>query len=427
MSRAVSDTTKATDSARREVWYVAATDFPHGLGSTARARSICRALTIAGYDTRLLIPHALGLGRNQASAGETDGIRFEYLNKSTLRPPSALAVVWAKFRANLALVRRLVRPWRRPACAFVYNASLVDCWGLLVAGRLLGVPVVLDWTDEWIDPSTPIGELGVARYLFRRLAKATERLVHREVDRVVVVSRHLEHRMGRHRPKTIRCPVAFDPLEFAKAEPIRLAQPDEFEILYAGGVSRIEGVDLLVAAVGKLDRLPTRRLRLFIVGNAVHNETIQQYEQLATESCAPGLVTFLPAVDRGRYASMLRGADLLIIPRPTSVASTAGFPYKLVEDIASGAPVLVTRFGDVEEYFADGVHCLMCDPDAPDALAAGIRRAAEDLVGLAATADRGYARVTELFAYEAVAGVLGTLVEGLPTRKRDETPSIVAR
>lgn len=404
---------KAASSARLEVWYVSVTDFPRGLGSTARARSICRALSIAGFETRLLIPHALGHGRNELTEGDAEGISFEYLNGSAVRPFGALAVAWAKLRGNVALILRMAAARRRLACVFVYNASLIDCWGVLTAGRLLGVPAVLDWSDEWYDPSAPVRAFGVARYLFKRFAKATEDVVYLGVQRVVVVSRHLERRLARHKAKTIRCAVAFDPSDFAGAEPIRLARSDEFGILYAGSVSQVEGVDILLAAFRFLGPSPGRRPRLFIVGNPAHNETIQKYERAAADLGAEGLITFLPAVDHRRYASLLRGADLLVIPRPTSVASAAGFPYKLVEYIASGVPVLVTRFGDVEEYFADGVHCLMCDPDAPGALAAGIRRAMDGDAELAEIAAAGQERVTELFTIEAVAGQLGALVHGL--------------
>ena len=124
-----------------------------------------------------------------------------------------------------------------------------------------------------------------------------------------------------------------------------------------------------------------------------------------------GRVTFMPAVEWSRYASILKGADLLVIPRPTSVASQAGFPYKLVEYIASGAPVLVTNFGDVEEYFAGGEHCLICRADDPAALADGIRFALEHPDQMRAIARQGQKRTRELFAFESVAGQLRNLIE----------------
>ena len=393
----------------RSVWYVAITDFPKGLGSTARARSICKALRVAGYSTRLLIPYALGHGQNECAAGEEDGVEFQYLNGSTVRPRSALLVALAKLRGNLVLMARVWRSRRDLASVFVYNASLVDCWGVILVCRLVGVRTILDLADEWYDPAIPLRSLGLARCVFQRVAKATEEVVFRGVSRVVVVSRHFECRLARHSGKVVRLPVAFDPGMFASATPERLEPPDAPVVLYAGSVSRTEGVDSLLEAFRAV-RQHVPGVRLFVVGNPAHSETIDQYEQSSRSLGLDGWVTFLPAVDQARYASLLRGADLLVIPRPTTVSSQAGFPYKLAEYIASGVPVVVTRFGDVEEYFVDQVHCLMCAPNDAAALASTMVAALNRWPEVRNTAAEGQRHVARLFAYESVAGQLSALV-----------------
>jgi glycosyltransferase involved in cell wall biosynthesis len=231
------------------------------------------------------------------------------------------------------------------------------------------------------------------------------------MTRIIVVSRHFERRLARYASKTLRCPVAFAPAAFERAEPVRLADPGEISIVYAGSVSAIEGVGILIDAFRRVTRTGSVRARLTIVGNPAHQERIEQYETAAADLVADGRVRFVPAVDHARYASLLRGADLLVIPRPTSVASRAGFPYKLVEFIASGVPVVVTRFGDVEEYFVDRTHCLMCAPDDPAALAATLEFAIEHLPELRPLGERGRQRVAELFSFEAVAAQLRGLIE----------------
>ena len=116
MTSAAAGAARAADKGRRsEAWYVAITDFPRGLGSTARALSICQALGIAGYDVRLLLPYALGHGRNDSAAGIAQNVAFEYLNGSTTRPSNALGVMFAKLRGNLTLLRRMARDRSRLA------------------------------------------------------------------------------------------------------------------------------------------------------------------------------------------------------------------------------------------------------------------------------------------------------------------------
>jgi glycosyltransferase involved in cell wall biosynthesis len=401
-----------TPARRGEVWYVAVTDYPRGMGSTARARSICQALSLAGYDVRLLIPYALGHGDNTVLSGTADGTPFEYLRRSTRRPSTPLGVVLAKTSGNVKTFVRLLTTRRRPACIFVYNATLLDCWGSLLAGRWFGIPVVLDLSDDWHDPAAPIQALGRARYLFQRFALSSEAVLYRRMAAVLVVSRRLHDRVAPQARTTLLCPAAFDPAPFAQAVPERLAGPDEFEILYAGSISRTEGVPLLVEAVGLLASAGLRP-RLFVVGNPAQNETIQAYRELAARVLPTGGVNFLPGVERSRYASLLRGADLLVIPRPTSAASAAGFPYKLIEFLASGTPLVVTRFGDVEHYFADGVHCRMCAPDDARALAEAIRAVVERPDEARAAAAVGQRHVGQLFSRPVVAGQLASLLASL--------------
>ncbi len=403
-------------SPRREVWYLAVTDFPLGMGSTARARSISRALSMAGFTVRLLIPYALGHGQNEVVSGTADGTVFEYLGGSPRRPSTALGIVLAKARGNIHVFERAVAARRRLACIAAYNATLLDCWGALLAGRLFGIPVVLDLSDDWHDPSLPIQALGRARYLFQRFALATERILYRRMAAVIVVSRRLHERAAPYAAATIMCPAVFDASPFITAPPERLADAGDFEILYAGSVSRTEGVHLLIDAVRRV-RVDLR-VRLFVVGNPAHNETIEEYRALAGDLAADGTVTFLPGVDRQRYASLLRGADLLVIPRPTSSASSAGFPYKLLDFLASGTPLVVTRFGDVAQYFSDGVHCVTCAPDDAAELAGAIGAVVRRPHEARAIAYAGQQRVSELFSMQIVAAQLGQLVGDLAGTRR---------
>jgi len=170
----------------REVWYVAITDFSKGLGSTTRSRSICTALRIAGRRPRLLIPYAIGHGTNEQVTGVEDGLPYEYMNGSTTRPRGARRVVQAKVRASIQLAFPLWAARRRVSSVFLYNTSAFDAWPVLLAARVLRVSVVLDITDEWHDPSIPIRHLGFARYCFQLLSRASEGVMFRGVDRIIV-------------------------------------------------------------------------------------------------------------------------------------------------------------------------------------------------------------------------------------------------
>jgi len=403
-------------SSRGEVWYVAISDFPRGLGSTARARSVCTALRRAGRETRLLIPYAIGHAANDRVSGIVDGLPFEYMNGSTERPRGARRVAQAKLRFGLRFVRRLISARRSLSVVFLYNMSAIDAWPALLAARLLNIGVVLDLTDDWHDPSIGVRTLGWARYCYQLISRALEGIVFRGSDRIIVVTRYMERRLAQYAAKLVRLAMLFDADRFAHAPIVRVGGADDFTILYAGSISSVEGMHVLLESIGRLD---ATRVTLHLVGNAAYGESIENYRTMARRLGVDQRVVFHPPVDRDCYASYLRGADLLVIPRTTGHASQAGFPYKLGEYLASGTPTVVTRFGDVEEYFVDRRDCLMCAPDDPAALAAALQYAIAHVRELAPLGRSGQARVRELFSFEKGASVLERLLddlEGAPAR-----------
>jgi glycosyltransferase involved in cell wall biosynthesis len=403
-------TARPSGATDQEVWYVAITDFPKGLGSTTRSRSICTALRLAGRRPRLLIPYAIGHAANELVAGVEDGVPYEYMNGSVTRPRGARRVVQAKIRASVQLTRRLWVRRRDVSSVFLSKMSAFDAWPVLLTARALRIPIVLDMTDEWHDPSIPIRHLGIARYCYQLLSRALEGVMFHGANRILVVSRHFERRLERHAPKVRRLPMLFDPGRFEQGpveRPVGVSGPS---IVYAGSVSTIEGVHILIEALASLRDGAAGRAALRIIGAPAHGESIEIYREQAARLGVSDRIVFQPALDRDRYAATLRGADLLVIPRTTGYASQAGFPYKLGEYLASGTPVVVTRFGDVEEYFVDRRDCFMCAPDDPESLASMMHFALEHAEDARRMGKGGQVRVRELFAFEQVAGVLDEML-----------------
>jgi len=76
--------------------------------------------------------------------------------------------------------------------------------------------------------------------------------------------------------------------------------------------------------------------------------------------------------------AVLASADVLLLPRSSGEFSTAGFPNKLGEYLASGRPVVVTGVGDIPHYLRDGETALIVDPDDCSAFADAVLRVLSD-------------------------------------------------
>lgn len=91
-----------------------------------------------------------------------------------------------------------------------------------------------------------------------------------------------------------------------------------------------------------------------------------------------------------------------------------GIPNVIVEALAAGNAVITTRFGSVEELITDGETGLLVPPKDPAALAAAIRRLAEDPSLRARLSAAGHAVVARDFDLERCVDFYVRRFQGLP-------------
>lgn len=142
------------------------------------------------------------------------------------------------------------------------------------------------------------------------------------------------------------------------------AVPHEGIVL--GAVGRLDpqkGFDVLLEA---LARLPG--IRLLLVGDGgARADLIARAATLGVNR----RVRFFGWSEDVR--AHLAGVDVLVLP-----SRSEGFPLTIVEGMLAGLPVVATRVGSVAEAVVDGETGLLVGADDPVALAAALRRLAQD-------------------------------------------------
>ena len=153
-------------------------------------------------------------------------------------------------------------------------------------------------------------------------------------------------------------------------------------VVYVGRLSHEKGVDVLVEAVGRLDR----RHRLDVVGDGPERARL---EALAATS-APGQVRFHGAVPKARVLELVRAAAVAVMPSRCHENQ----PMAVLEAFACGVPVLATEFGGLPELvqedrygrtvpgddpvaMADALDVLLADPERAFRIGQAARRHAE--------------------------------------------------
>jgi glycosyltransferase involved in cell wall biosynthesis len=284
-------------------------------------------------------------------------------------------------RAGSALARRL-----QPT--FVYQRHSP----FLVAGadiaQSLGVPLVLEWngSEAWIRKNwRPDGENGRARLtmLLDRLLLAMEcDVVSRAtlVSAVSDVAADMAVEAGAEPERTLVVPNAVDVGEVDAALAVSPTTRDGGGALlgWAGSFGPWHGAEVAVRALG---RLPAD-VKLRMIGNG--NERAACMEAAVALGVADR-VEMTGALPRSETLRRLTECDVLLSPHtPLGDQPFFGSPTKIFEYMALGKPIVVSRLGQLEELFEDGVTARMVTPGDVDELA----NAVMDVLD---SADRGLA------------------------------------
>jgi glycosyltransferase involved in cell wall biosynthesis len=139
--------------------------------------------------------------------------------------------------------------------------------------------------------------------------------------------------------------------------------------LYVGRLTPEKGVRSLIEAWREL------QLPLKVVGDG---SLRGELEQRVRESHAP--VEFLGYRQKAEVYALLQAAQLLVIPSECY----EGFPVTVLEGLATGTPMLVSRLGAMDELLTEGEHCMKFEAGNARALSHGVRALTADQGTLAA-------------------------------------------
>ncbi len=166
---------------------------------------------------------------------------------------------------------------------------------------------------------------------------------------------------------------------------LRETQKDKatFDIVFVGHVSQAKGAPDLIKAVAKA-RAQIPHMRVDLVGQVIEHDTNTDFlppgqltpmgpRALVEAVGVSRIVTFRGAVPVHEVSDFLRRADLFVSP-----SYSEGFSVAMLEAMAAGLPLVLTRVGAAPEVLAPDVNCIFVEPGAPDQLAAAIVRLAGD-------------------------------------------------
>jgi glycosyltransferase involved in cell wall biosynthesis/ubiquinone/menaquinone biosynthesis C-methylase UbiE len=260
--------------------------------------------------------------------------------------------------------------------------------GAFCAARLRGIPFVLDERDLALDAAEQAGLL--PRPVIRS-ARTVERFLYARAARAVTVTPGL-HRLLAERGvpdrKLLMAPNGYEGLsqEMSAADVAKLRAGLAWEartvVLYAGGLGPMYDLDVVLDALGRLDR---ERFLFVIMGEG---EQKAGYAERCEREGLP--VTFVDPVPKNEIERVCRAADICVVPLRDIPRSQLVLSNKLFDYLGAGRPVVVTGPGDMAdlvrragagfavptadpEAFARALESLAADPKAAERMGAAGR------------------------------------------------------
>ena len=354
--------------------YFADIRFPLERANGVQTMETCHALARRGHDVRLVV-------RRDTAVPPRDPFAYYGL------PPRPLLVVERLAAPAQPLLRRgayvakcLRRAVSSPRPDVILTRDLAIAHLLVRTPRAWRCPVVYE--SHGFAPSVReelpamLSDAVAPSVAKRRRLEGRERAVWRRADGYVTITaalaRELEERFGA-RP---RLAVVPDGTRVREVDDVGLrpeAGADQAIVGYAGHLYPWKGVDVLVAALGRLPGV-----RAVIVGGLAGEPDLARVRALA-ERAAPGRIAFEGQVDPPRVRGLLRNADILVVPNTPGRASEAyTSPLKLFEYMEAGRPIVASDLPAIREVLRPDGNAILVEAGSAEALAAGIARLLAD-------------------------------------------------
>jgi glycosyltransferase involved in cell wall biosynthesis len=301
----------------------------------------------AGNDVDVIALRRAG----QAWSAVTSGVRVFRIQRRTINEKSTnaylLKLVW--FFVKSAVVLTLLQLRRRYDIVHVHNVPDFLVFATF-APKLMGARIILDIHD--ILPELYASKFGAAKdsLVFRSLL-AVERKSCRFADHVIVANHLWYEKLIRRSLASDKCTAIMNYPDLTLFRPLRLGcrrGEGKFVILYPGSLNQHQGVDIAIKAFALVrNAMPGAEFHIYGEGPARPS-----LEHLTRELGLEGRVKLRDQVPLSEIPQLMASADVGVVPKRADGFGNEAFSTKVLEFMACGVPVVVSRT-EVDAYYFD--------------------------------------------------------------------------
>ena len=344
--------------------------FPIGFSGTNRVISLSRGLVENGADVTVFIFKATEIKNNvinNSSSGKYMGVNFKYPQKRTIKPRYRILKLLDFY---LGLFRTLINI-NKSNKHLPFDSIIIsydDPFFLLVVSFILKIIKIINISfivDEYPPIMRSKNRKNVTFFQKKMIVSSL-----RNIDNIIsmtyiLLTYYSTFFNKKGNIKTIVVPMTVEPQRFIN---IKNTDITKKYIAYIGNfdISK-DGVDILIHAYNKIYKeFPEIELHLAGVGAKADMEMCQS---IVSELQLNEKVKFIGKLHRDDVPEFMCNAKILVMARPWSERSSAGFPTKLGEYLSTGVPTIITDVGEIKDYLIHNENCFIVEPGSIEAFA----------------------------------------------------------
>ena len=265
----------------------------------------------------------------------------------------------------------LMGPWliKKPDVIYVYNLVTLGPAAFLLR-FLFGSQVIIDVQDLW--PESVSGSRMLGDGKIPQMLNNICNWVYRKADQLVVLSPGFKSTLIDRGVPSEKIQVIYnwcDDGNLCKALSRGTKTSDEFNILYAGAMGTVQGLEtVLQCAAICAARLPG--VGFVFIGDGAHRARLVQ---LATDMQLDN-VTFLPKRPIDAMQEIYDKADVLIVHLKDIPLFRITIPSKTQAYLCMGKPVIMAVRGDAAVLVEQAAAGIVCEPEQPHAMLEAIQQ-----------------------------------------------------
>lgn len=323
-----------------------------------RARKFAKSLSDAGANVSVF-------GRNSRTDPSRGLVREEYgprteklkhatvVRYSWLRSTPLFGLVTMPIPFNPFWMLWLVVQFVRRDVDVVISSGLRAGPTAILAGKLLGIPVVIDLSENHSEFVKTLSKDSVADYVTKNtlVVRSVERFLYRFADHIWVVTEERRDVMPDY-VESGRVSVVSNVPDNVTDTGIPSSDEfdeDGFRLVYVGILSEFRGLDRIIEAIDRIDETG-ENAKLVIAGDGPHKAALEdRTEALGMED----RVTFLGWIDSKDVPAFLASGDVGIVPHEVNSFTDTTIPNKLFDMMRAGLPVLATDMDPVAKIISE--------------------------------------------------------------------------